>query len=242
MATLRDPFFAPNTVSIDEMQLQDADKGSLRRGWEAGRIGSERNALGIDEVAARAAGDIQRAETLRMQNDALGQAQARVAPEVGRVEDINWEPGKALNWFGGAVGQGLASMAEPAAAATALGGIGRVAGMLPGAAGKVGRAIGTVGAPAAAFGINQRQMAGEFANNAMQDPELMARTSPQDLYQTANLYGAGAGLLDTALPGVIGHQLTGGALRAGMKAAGAGMGPAGKAGLGTLGEGATEYL
>jgi len=243
MATLRDPLFAPNTVSIDEMQqLQDADKGSLRRGWEAGRIGSERNALGIDELAARDAGDIQRAETLRMQNDALGQAQARVAPEVQRVEDINWEPGKALNWFGGAVGQGLASMAEPVAAATALGGIGRVAGMLPGTAGKVGRAIGTVGAPAAAFGINQRQMAGEFANNAMQGPELMARTSPQDLYQTANLYGAGAGLLDTALPGVIGHQLTGGALRAGMKAAGAGMGPAAKTGLGMLGEGTTEYL
>ena len=90
MATLRDPFFAPNTVSIDEMQqLQDADKGSLRRNWEAGRIGTERNALGIDELAARAAGDIQRAETLRMQNDALGQAQARVAPEVQRVEDIH---------------------------------------------------------------------------------------------------------------------------------------------------------
>ena len=242
MATLRDPFFAPNTVSIDEMQqLQDADKGSLRRGWEAGRIGSERNALGIDEVAARAAGDIQRAETLRMQNDALGQAQARVAPTTGRVEDIN-SIGTGLNWFGGAVGQGLASMAEPVAAATALGGIGRVAGMLPGTAGKVGRAIGTVGAPAAAFGINQRQMAGEFANTAMQDQELMARTSPQDLHQTANLYGAGAGLLDTALPGVIGHQLTGGALRAGMKAAGAGMGPAAKTGLGMLGEGTTEYL
>jgi hypothetical protein len=244
MATLRDPLLGLDNAPSAEWQAAEAEAArpnSLRGGWEAGRIGSERNALGIDELAARAAGDIQRAETLRMQNDALGQAQARVAPEVQRVEDIN-SIGTGLNWLGGQVGQGLASMAEPVAAATALGGIGRVAGMLPGTAGKVGRAIGTVGAPAAAFGINQRQMAGEFANTAMQDPELMARTSPQDLHQTANLYGAGAGLLDTALPGVIGHQLTGGALRAGMKAAGAGMGPAVKTGLGMLGEGTTEYL
>lgn len=240
MATLRDPFFAPNTVSLDEMQqLQDTGKGSLRRGWEAGRIGAERNALGIDELAARSAGDIQRAETLRMQNDALGQAQAGVAPEVGRVEDIDGV-GSFGSWAAGQFGQGLASMAEPVAAATALGGIGRVAGMLPGTAGKVGRAIGTLGAPAAAFGINQRQMAGEFANTAMQDEELMARTSPQDLYRTANVVGGVAGLADTVLPGIVGRQLTGAGLRAGMKAAGAGMGPAAKTGLGMLGEGATE--
>ncbi|WP_087746262.1 MULTISPECIES: hypothetical protein [unclassified Acidovorax] len=242
MATLRDPLFGLDNAPSAEWQAAEAEAArpnSLRGGWEAGRIGSERNALGIDELAARAAGDIQRAETLRMQNDALGQAQARVAPEVQRVEDID-SIGTGLNWLGGQVGQGVASMAEPVAAATALGGIGRVAGMLPGTAGKVGRAIGTVGAPAAALGINQRQMAGEFANDAMQDQELMARTSPQDLYRTANVVGGVAGLADTVLPGVIGHQLTGGALRAGMKAAGAGMGPAAKTGLGMLGEGATE--
>ena len=79
-------------------------------------------------------------------------------------------------------------------------------------------------------------MAGEFANNAMQDQELMARTSPQDLYRTANLVGAAGGAMDTVLPGIIGHQLTGGALRAGIK----GMGPAAKTALGMLGEGGTE--
>lgn len=254
MATLRDPLFAPNTVSLDEMQqLQDADKGSLRRGWEAGRIGAERNALAIDEFAAQAAGDTARANTLRAQNDALAQAQARVAPEVGRVEDINWDPSRALSWAGGAIGQGVSSMVEPVAAATALGAAGRVAGMLPGAAGKVGAAIGTVGGPLAAYALNQRQLAGEFANTAMQDQELMARTTPQERYNMANMYGGVAGLADTALPGIIGHQLTGGTLRAGMKAAGAGlragmkamgagMGPAAKTGLGLLGEGTTEYL
>lgn len=236
MDDLRDPFFAPNTVSLDEMErLQTSGMGSLRRGWESGRIGTERNALGIDELAARSAGDLQRAEGLRAQNEALGRRQALYAPEVGRVEDIDGV-GSFGSWVAGQFGQGPASMVEPVAAATALGGVGRLAGMLPGAAGKVGRAIGTIGGPAAAFGINQRQMAGEFANNAMQDQELMARTSPQDLYRTANVVGGVAGAMDTVLPGIIGHQLTGGALRAGIK----GMGPAAKTALGMLGEGGTE--
>lgn len=236
MSDLRDPFFDPNTVSLDEMeQLQTSGMGSLRRGWESGRIGTERNALGIDELAARNAGDLQRAEGLRTQNEALGRRQALYAPEVGRVEDIDGI-GSFGSWAAGQVGQGVASMAEPVAAATALGGVGRLAGMMPGAAGKVGRAIGTIGGPAAAFGINQRQMAGEFANNAMQDQELMARTPPQDLYRTANLVGAAGGAMDTVIPGIIGHQLTGGALRAGIK----GMGPAAKTVLGMAGEGATE--
>ena len=127
MSDLRDPFFDPNTVSLDEMeQLQTSGMGSLRRGWESGRIGTERNALGIDELAARSAGDLQRAEGLRTQNEALGRRQALYAPEVGRVEDINWEPGKALSWAAGQFGQGVASMAELVAAATALGGVGPV--------------------------------------------------------------------------------------------------------------------
>ena len=243
MATLRNlDDFAVNTdrgvADLIDDQATAAGMGSLRRGWETGRIGNERNARGIDELAARSAGDLQRAEGLRAQNEALGRRQALYAPEVGRVEDINWEPGKALSWAAGQVGQGVASMAEPVAAATALGGVGRLAGMLPGAAGKVGRAIGTIGGPAAAFGINQRQMAGEFANNAMEDKELMARTSPQDLYRTANLVGAAGGAMDTVLPSVIGRQVLGAGLRAGIK----GMGPAAKTVLGMVGEGGTEWV
>ena len=241
MATLRNlDDFAVNTdrgvADLIDDQATAAGMGSLRRGWESGRIGNERNARGIDELAARSAGDLQRAEGLRAQNEALGRRQALYAPEVGRVEDINWEPGKALDWAAGQFGQGVASMAEPVAAATALGGVGRLAGMLPGAAGKVGRAIGTIGGPAAAFGINQRQMAGEFANNAMQDKELMARTSPQDLYRTANLVGAAGGAMDTVLPSIIGRQVLGAGMRAGIK----GMGPAAKTVLGMVGEGWTE--
>ena len=238
MATLRDPLFGLDNAPSAEWQAAAAEAArpsSLRGGWEAGRIGTERNALGIDEVAARAAGDIERANTLRAQNDALGQAQARVAPTVGRVEDINGV-GDALSWAAGQVGQGAASMVEPLAATTALGAVGRVAGMLPGTAGKVGRAIGTVGGPLAAYGINQRQMAGEFANTAMADPELMARTSPQELYNTANIVGGVAGLADTVLPTVIGRQLTGAGLRQGIGSMGFGA----KTALGMAGGGVSE--
>ena len=131
MSDLRDPFFDPNTVSLDEMeQLQTSGMGSLRRGWECGSIGAERNALGIDELAARSAGDLQRAEGLRAQNEVLGQRQGRYAPEVGRVEDITGI-GTGLDWAAGQFGQGVASMADPVAAATAVGGAGRLASMLP---------------------------------------------------------------------------------------------------------------
>lgn len=238
MATLRDPLFGLDNAPTGDWaaaEIEAARPNSLRGGWGAGRIGTERNALTIDEAAARANGDIQRADSLRAQNEALGQAQARVAPTIGRVEDINGV-GDALSWAAGQVGQGAASMVEPLAAATALGGIGRVAGMLPGAAGKVGRAIGTVGAPLTAYGINQRQMAGEFANTAMADPELMARTSPQELYNTANIVGGVAGLADTVLPTVIGRQLTGAGLRQGIGSMGFGA----KTALGMAGEGMTE--
>ncbi len=236
MATLRDPLFGLDNAPSAEWQAAEAARpNSLRGGWEAGRIGTERNALAIDEYAARSAGDIERADSLRAQNEALAQAQARVAPTTQRIEDVN-SIGTGLNWAGGVIGQGVASMVEPVAAATALGAVGRVAGMLPGAAGKVGGAIGSIGGPLAAYGINQRQLAGEFVNTATQDPELMARTSPQDLYKTANIVGGVAGLADTVLPTVIGRQLTGAGLRQGIGSMGSGA----KTALGMAGEGLTE--
>ena len=65
----------------------------------------------------------------------------------------------------------------------------------------------------------------------------MARTSPQDLYRTANLVGAAGGAMDTVLPSIIGRQVLGAGMRAGIK----GMGPAAKTVLGMAGEGGTEW-
>lgn len=240
MASLRDPLFGLDNAPDAQWQaaeIEAARPSSLRGGWEAGRLGSDINALGAEEASLRAAGDTLRADSLRQQIGTLQQQQARVAPTVGRLEDIHGV-GDGLSWAAGQVGQGAASMVDPLAAATALSGAGRVAGMLPGTAGRVGKAVGTVGAPLAAFGINQRQLKGEFYNDAVRDPELMARTTPEELNNTANLYGVGAGALDTALPAIVGRQLTGAGLRAGLK----GMGVAPKVGLEMLGEGTTEAL
>ncbi len=240
MATLRDPLFGLGNAPDGQWQaaeIEAARPTSLLGGWEAGRIGAEINSLYADEASLRAGGDNARADTLRQQIGVLEQQRARVAPTVGKLEDIN-TTGDAASWAAGQVGQGAASMVDPLAASVALGGVGRVASMLPGTAGKVGAAIGSVGAPLAAFGINQRQLKGEFYGDASRDAELMARTSPQDLNTAANLYGVGAGALDTVLPHMVGKQLTGAGLRKGLDS----MGIAGKTAVGMLGEGTTEAL
>ena len=217
---------------VDEAAAQGM--GSLRRGWEAGRIGTETNALSAEELNLRAAGEIDRASLLREQIGGLQQRQATFAPRVGRVEDINGV-GDGLSWAAGQVGQGAASMVDPIAASAAISTAGR---FLPGVAGKAAQVAGL----AVPYMMNQRQLTGEFGNTAYQDPELIARTSPTALRDTANLYGAGASVLDTALPGMIGRQISG-ASRAGSAAArGATMGALPKAGLGMVGEGATETL
>ena len=65
MTTLRDPLLGLDNAPSAEWQAAEAEAArpnSLRGGWEAGRIGSERNALGIDELAARDAGDMETPE------------------------------------------------------------------------------------------------------------------------------------------------------------------------------------
>lgn len=238
MATLRDPLFGLNNAPTAEWQAAEIEAqrpNSLRGGWESGRIGTDINALNADISSLRASGDSARADGLQREAEALRQQQARVAPQIGRLEDIHGV-GDALSWAAGQVGQGAAPMVEPLAAATSIGGVGALMGMAPGGIGAAGRALRNFGAPAAAFGINQRQLKGEFYGEASQDPELMARTSPQDLNNTAELYGVGAGALDTVLPHIVGRQLTGAGLRKGLD----GMGIGAKTLMGMGAEGATE--
>ncbi|MBS0453941.1 MAG: hypothetical protein JSS14_21785 [Proteobacteria bacterium] len=237
MSDLRSDFDV--AAPLDVTPITDAataeGMGSLRRGFQVGRLASDANAWAADEAALRAAGDVAGADALRAQITANQQRQAAFAPRVGRVEDVHGV-GDALDWAGGQVGQGTASMVEPVGAATALGAVGRLGRMAPGAAGKALGLAGDIAAPLAAFGINQRQLKGEFVNDAVNDKALMARTSPQDLNRTAELYGAGAGLLDTALPAVVGRQLTGAGLRKGLHS----LSPLPRVGLEMLGEGGTE--
>lgn len=244
MATLRNSIgIATDSGLAARLQDQDlaAGMGSLRRGWESGRIGVELNPLRTEALDAELAGDLPRAQSLRGQIDALQQRQGMYAPTVGRVEDINGI-GDGLSWAAGRVGQGTASMIDPVAVSAGLGTAGRLAGAIPhplARAASLGLQGAAMGVPAL---MSKRQLTGEFIGEAERDPALMARTPPQTLRDMAGNYGALAAIPDSVLPGIIGRQVSG-LSRAGSQAARqATMGAGTKTGLGMLGGGGTEAL
>lgn len=237
MASLRDNLFVnPGLTPQERLAAEAGGQTSLRRGYETGRIGTEANYLAAEEASLRASGRTAEADDLRSQIGALQARQAAFAPEVSDLRQINGI-GDLGSYVAGQVGQGVASMQDPAllatgvAAATRLGpvarAVGRAAPVLPGAA---------------AFGLNQRQMTGEFYNNAVQDPTIMATHSAQDLNRVANAYGALGGAVDTMLPAAAARRVAGGKglMPTTMRQAGMPLGA--RVGLDMAGEGATEGL
>ena len=244
MATLRD-LIGVTTANPAADQIEDQylanGMGSLRRGFEAGRIGNELNPLRTEELDARIAGDEGKRLQLRGEIDRLSQRQQMYAPEVGRVEQVNGV-GDALSFAGGQVGQGVASMMDPMAVSAGLATVGRVAGAIPH---PIAKGLGYA-AQGAALGIpymmSKNQLTGEFIGEAEQDQALMDRTSPQALRDMAGSYGGLAAIPDSALPGLVGRQFSG-LTRAGSSAARQGaMGAGAKAALGMGLEGGTETL
>lgn len=240
MASLRDTFsFADPGLSqqgLEELQVQNM--GTLRKGYEGGDIGTDANAAAAQLSTLRANGQHAEADALQTELTALQQRQGLYAPEIGGVENIRGV-GDAATWALENIGQGAASMQDPILATTAMNAGGRLLGMSKNPTAQLAGKALSWGAPAVAYGMNQNQLKGEFVQNAMRDPELMARTSWQDLNQTANIQGAGGAVLDTMLPAVLGRQLVG---KAGMSALGK-MAPTsfgGRAGLAMGMEGATE--
>lgn len=236
MADLRNAF----TVSTDDgtrdllnEELTANGMGALRRGWNVGQLGSEANYLAAQELGLRNEGRHAEADGLRAKIAELQQRQQMYAPQVGRVEDIGGV-GDAVSWAATQMGQGAASMADPMALAAGVGAAGRVAGMVKNPVTQMFSKAAPYLAGAGAYGVNQRQLTGEMGNSMAADPEVMARTTPQQRWETANEFGAGAALIDTIVPGHLAGKVAGkGALRA-----------FGKTGvLGELGmEGATEAV
>lgn len=249
MAGLRDSF----DVRVDDgqanliaEQARAADMGSLAKAYAGGRVGTEINAALAEQASARAAAtdvSLARANELDGTLEGLRGRQAMYAPDVGKVEDIGSRRGlasDALSWFGTQVGQGAASMQDPIAVGAAIQGAGTLGRMSGTGAGRALGAVAPFLAGAAGFGINQQQMKGEFYGNALQDQELLGRTSPQDLNRAANIQGAIGGALETVVPHVIGGQLGASILGKGAQAIGALKNPAVKAVGGAGMEGLTE--
>lgn len=240
MAGLRDEFGIsvanPNIGRIVD-EARAADMGSLRRGWESGRIGTELNPLRTQALDAKIAGDAQRQAELDAQVSALEQRQQMYAPRVSDLRDINGV-GDGADWFAGQMGQGVASMIDPVAVSAGLGMVGRVAGAIPHPIAKGIGLAAQAGQFAVPYMMSKNQLTGEFIGEAQHDKELMARTSPQGLRDMAGNYGMAAAIPDSFLPGMVGRQLVGATARkAGERAF---LGAGGKALAGMGAEGITE--
>ena len=242
MATLRDNLFVDNNLTPEQrLALEAGQQSSLRRGYTAGRLGVESNYLAAQEASLRASGRNAEADELRNEIGMLQARQSAFAPEVGDLRQIDGL-GTLGSYVAGQVGQGVASMQDSAAtalgvaAATRLGPIARAVGQM----GRPAQVITAAAPGAAALGVNQRQMTGEFYNSAVQDPTIMATHSAQDLNQVANAYGLAGGALDTLLPAAVARRVVGGRglLPTTLRQQGVGTGT--RIGLDMLGEGATE--
>lgn len=228
MPSLRDylSYDSPQTADVVD-QANAAGGTTLGNAFTAGRIGSEVNSLAAEEASLRAAGNNVAADQNRKQIRGLQRRASMYAPAVDRVEEVG------LSNFGtyvaGQVGQGAASMMDPAAAAMA----GRALAAVPH---PITQAVGRVSMLAAPFMINQRQMTGEAYNAMTEDPTLMASTTAVQRRDAANLSGAAGAVLDTALPVMAANRVFGSGLRKGIHALPGGA----RVAADLVGEGATE--
>jgi hypothetical protein len=239
MATLRNIFDIDNNLSQEQLDTVAASgMGSLRRGYESGRLGTEANYNLARESSLRAGGDMAAADGLRVQTDALRRRAGIYAPDIQQVEQIHGI-GDVPGYVAGQIGSGAASMQDPMLASTALTAVGTGLSMLPSPVTKAaGFGLRNVLAPATAYALNQRQLTGEQYGRLSEDPEAMGRFTPQEIDTQANLYGAGAAVLDTAIPGLVGRQLGGAGLLA--KGARPALPASLRTGAGLVGEGLTE--
>lgn len=238
--TLRNLVGAPVTAA-DTTQFTDQavanSMGQLRRGFTTGRLQGDANALAADESAARAAGDAAAADALRLRIGGLQQRATTFAPAEQDVTQLGLNPGRILDWGLGTMGQGAASMMEPLATGIGANAAAGVLGLVPHPLAKVG-AAGLRGAGVLGGGyLNYRQNKGEFYNDAVQDPALMAGKTAQEIDQAGTVHGLAAGALDTALPAWAASRIVPG----GTKVL-SGLSGGAKAAVGLVGEGATETL
>lgn len=211
--TLRSFGVAPAAPAVNPNQFTDVaaanSMGQLRKGFTSGLYSADQNAMAADMSSLRAAGRHAEADALAQQIAASQQRAAPYAVAEPDVTKLDWNPGRIYDWATGAMGQGAASMLEPAGAAGAMGLGSRVLSAIPtGPTRFLGGAL-RLGAPAAAGYLNYRQNKGEFVRDAYEDPTTVANRTPQEIENAAMLHGAAAGLVDTALPGMVGERMAG---------------------------------
>jgi len=226
----------PATALIED-EAEAAGMGQLRRGFTTGRLQADANALATDESAARAAGDTAAADALRLRIGGLQQRAKTFAPTEQDVTQLDWQPGRILDYGLATMGQGAASMTDPLAVGVGANAAAGVLGLIPHPLAQGGAKALRAGGILGGGYLNYRQNKGEFYNQAVEDPTLLAGRTAQEIDRAGTGHGVVAGALDTALPAWAANRIVPGGTKV-LSGLGGGM----KAALGLGGEAVTETL
>lgn len=219
--------YSPQNLAANQA-AQIAGASQIGRGWESAGLAGRAGELWTDSVNAQIDGDQQNAAVLASQARDLQQQASAWAPTVQNFSDITGLR-SGLDWAGGALGNLRTSVAP------ALGGL-------------AGAAVGTVlGGPAgaAAGGFTGASLAGydaganEAIAQAMNDPDIRAARTPQEILNVGRMKGLGESVLEAIVPTILGGKLVGQGVK---KAVGAGFGgAAARIGKEAAVGGATEF-
>lgn len=214
--TLRDSYDVRQTdeqARLTAEAARAANMNALNKAYSGGLVNLDINAARADEASARAAGRMQEADALAARAQELQGRAAMYTPDVGRWEDIR-SLGDAGSFIATQMGQGAASMRDPLALSALGEGVSTATRFVPGLKGvsAIPRLLGHAGA----FGLNARQMKGEYYGGLRENPDLRGRLTPEEENQQATVYGLGAGALESIVPGLAGRSLGGAALRRGV--------------------------
>jgi hypothetical protein len=172
-------------------------EGSTQAGlaFKSSMLSNSANYLANEEAVRRAAGDVAGADTLRQQIGGLQQEAAFWAPREQKVEDLNWEPGRIVDYAAAAPGAFAASMVDPMAVATGLRGAAALAGLSKNPLAQAVSRSGNALAAGGAFVPNFMANAGETYNSMAADEHTMANTTPME----RAVASGGAGLVMGAM-------------------------------------------
>lgn len=177
------------------------------RGWESAGLGERANELFTQAAQMYNSGRVQEGDVLKAQAQDFQQQASQWAPTVQSVSDVN-SISSAADWMMGAAGN-VRSSVRPALGGLAGAAIGTVATPLTGGminpltGAKIG---GAIGAAWPTFNMEKQESVAE----AMNDPEVMARNSHDDILNAGNVKGAvntGIELLGGAPVSVMGRLL-----------------------------------
>lgn len=194
----------PETFNLGSRGLHDAYRtmpmagaGEMRRGWESSGLGLRANELYGQANLAETEGDLARAQALKMQADDLSKQASAWAPSVQNLTEVG-SIGEFGDWVAGQAGNLRSSVAPMVG-----GGLGAAAGFGVGLLAKnpgLGARVGSyLGAGSQAVPMARDEIIAEAMNN----PEIAAGRTAQEIRNTANIGGVVSGALDAVVPGAI---------------------------------------